>query len=255
MSVSGVSSGGGGVFDQGGVAGTSGQSALSAEQAPTTVGDDVMAYGDQGTDVANVQELLIGMGADLGGEADAGYYGPVTEQVVRHHQENNGLPASGEVNAQTLEMLTLTAEQLLTETATPDAAAAVEQAGGQGAQLAEAASQSVDDLRDLEELRAAIKQALTGVYGGESAIAAGARGVAGTLQSRGEGSGAPTGTSTAPAPASSTGGAGAPAPGSASQPAPASSSTGAQPSLAAPSTAQIPSYQDTFGRARWVRGG
>lgn len=88
---------------------------VSTQQAdmPDVAPSTPISYGDQGEEVAAVQNILTATGADLGKEAGSGVFGRETERAVMELQQLNGLTPSGIVDDATLPVLVAVAEETL----------------------------------------------------------------------------------------------------------------------------------------------
>jgi peptidoglycan hydrolase-like protein with peptidoglycan-binding domain len=68
--------------------------------------DAPLTLGAYGAAVARLQELLVQQGAELpSSEVDRAFFGPITRQAVQQYQRNNGLPPSGELDANTARLI------------------------------------------------------------------------------------------------------------------------------------------------------
>ena len=69
------------------------------------LGDRILRYGCEGADVKLMQEMLLGLGYDLGSYGCDGDFGDMTDMAVRAFQGDSGLAVDGEAGPLTLNAL------------------------------------------------------------------------------------------------------------------------------------------------------
>ena len=83
---------------------TATQTETSPAVTATVPADVTLKNGDSGDEVMRLQEALVALGYDIGGEPD-GSFGPATEEAVEKFQADSGLPADGVAGPQTLQAI------------------------------------------------------------------------------------------------------------------------------------------------------